>query len=122
MIYMHISSPSMTRRFFNSTTLVRRTIMEYERPIEDWKELLIPALESKVEELHLMNYQQANIENVWACLKEKVWKETSHKRLYEVTQDIFHLSGSVFMGYLTVNAYTDDSDLMSSIKAVMNEN
>jgi len=109
----------MTRRCFYFETLVGGIIMERERPIEEWKELLTPVLESKVEELHLMDYNQANVENIWTCLQEKVWKGTPHKRLHEVTQDIFHLSGPVFMNYLTVDAYKDDSDLMSSIQAVM---
>ncbi|MBU5466503.1 post-transcriptional regulator [Virgibacillus sp. MSJ-26] len=93
--------------------------MEAERSVEEWREKLIPALESKVEEFHLMGYNQATIENIWTCLQEKVWKGTPHKRLHEVTQDIFHLSGPIFMSYLTVDAYKDDSNLMSSIQAVM---
>lgn len=93
--------------------------MESSRPPEEWKEKLMPALESKVEEFHLMGYHQATKENIWTCLKKGVWKGTQNKRLHEIIQDIFHLSGHKFMSHLTVNAYKDDSDLMSSIEAVM---
>lgn len=93
--------------------------MESRRPIEEWKKMLTPALESKVEEFQLMGYSQATNENIWDCLQEKVWKGTPDKRLHEVVQDIFHLGAHVYMSYLTVNAYMDDNDLMSSIEAVI---
>lgn len=91
------------------------------KPIDEWKDILDPALDSKVEEFKLMGYGQATKEAIWACLKDKVWKGSPNKRLHEAVQDIFHLKTSLFMSYLTVSAFTDDTDLMSSIKALTND-
>jgi len=89
------------------------------RSIDEWREIVEPALESKVEEFKLMGYKQATNDNIWECLKEKVWKGSPNKRLHEAVQDIFHLSTNIFMSYLTISAYTNDDDLMTSIEALL---
>lgn len=87
------------------------------RSVNDWKEAMKPALESKRSEFQLMGYSKASTEEIWSCLVLKVWKGNPEKRLYEVAQDIFHLGSSIYLSYLTVKAYEDD-DLMASIQAV----
>ncbi|MGY0694274.1 post-transcriptional regulator [Virgibacillus sp. FSP13] len=91
--------------------------MEIVRNVDDWKTLLKPALDSKTSELKLLGYSQATNDDIWNCLVQKVWKGNPSKRLYEVTQDIFHLASNVYMSYLTVSAYQDD-DLIASIAAL----
>ncbi|GGJ83967.1 hypothetical protein GCM10007063_03030 [Lentibacillus kapialis] len=87
------------------------------KTVSEWKTEIEPALKSKASELRLMGYHNATSDDVWNCLEEKVWKGDPSKRLYEVVQDIFHLSSNIYMSYLTVNAYQDD-DLSASIAAL----
>ncbi|WP_181350549.1 post-transcriptional regulator [Thalassobacillus sp. CUG 92003] len=91
--------------------------MEEYKYVSEWKSVLGPALQSKAEELMTMGYARATQEDVWNCLKKKVWKGDPEKRLHQVVQDIMHLSSNLYMSYLTVSAYQDD-DLMASINAL----
>ncbi|GAB3802105.1 post-transcriptional regulator [Virgibacillus kimchii] len=92
--------------------------MEIKQKVSEWKASVYPALESKVSEFHLMGYTKATEEEIWECLKQKVWKGEPEKRLHEVIQDIFHLNPTVYMNHLTLKVY-QDTDLMDSISAVM---
>ncbi|SFA69214.1 Post-transcriptional regulator [Lentibacillus halodurans] len=91
--------------------------MDITKNVYEWKAEIGPALKSKATELRLMGYNEATSEDVWNCLKEKVWKGNPSKRLYEVVQDIFHLSSNIYMSYLTVNAHQDEG-LAASIAAL----
>ncbi|MFC4558926.1 post-transcriptional regulator [Virgibacillus kekensis] len=93
------------------------TYLEVIKTVNEWKPVLRHALESKASEFQLLGYNKATPADIWKCLEQKVWKGNPPKRLYEVVQDIFHLSSSLYMSYLTVNAYQDD-DLMASIAAL----
>lgn len=93
-------------------------LLEIKKTIRDWKPVIKPVLNSKVDEFLLMGYSRATSEDIWNCLEQRVWKGNPTKRLYEVVQDILHLRANIYMNYLTVNAYQDD-DLMASIQAVM---
>lgn len=92
--------------------------METLQTVEEWKEMLKPALESKVSEFQMMGYSKATSADVWDCLVKKVWKGNPEKRLYEVVQDIFHLDTTLYMSYLTVNAYQEEEDMLTSIAAL----
>lgn len=87
------------------------------KTVIEWKPEIEPALKSKATELQLVGYHNATSDDVWNCLKEKVWKGEPSKRLYEVVQDIFHLSSNIYMSYLTVNAHQEE-DLAASIAAL----
>src|SRR5699024_11115522 len=90
-----------------------------ERPVQEWKTHIIPALYSKQNEFRLIGYQEVTTEEIWKCLTEKVWKGNPKKRLHEITKDIFHLSTSTYMSYMTVNALqVEDDDLMNSIQVL----
>ncbi|WP_234982546.1 post-transcriptional regulator [Ornithinibacillus halophilus] len=95
-----------------------KTMEVMEKTVDEWKPALLPALESKVDELQLLGYSKTSIDDVWKCLVEKVWKGNPSKRLFEVTQDILHLNTNIYMSYLTVSAYQDNEDLMASIAAL----
>lgn len=86
--------------------------------VKDWKPMIKPAIESKVSEFIEMGYEKATSEDIWLCLEQRVWKGNPTKKLHEVVQDVFHLSADIYMGYLTMNAYQDDDDLMASIAAL----
>lgn len=92
--------------------------MEIIQNVNEWKASVIPALDSKVEELILMGYSQASRDDVWKCLLEKIWKGNPEKRIHEVVQDIMHLGSGTYLSYLTVNSYQND-DLLASISALM---
>ena len=94
-------------------------MLEIVKNVEEWKNLMEPALDSKRSEFQLMGYAQATREEIWNCLVVKVWKGHPSKRIYEVAQDIFHLASNIYLSYLTVKAYEDD-DLMASIQAITN--
>lgn len=97
------------------------TPLEIKQTVEEWRTTVLPVIDSKVNELIVMGYSKVNREEVWSCLKKKVWKGNPEKRLHEVVQDILHLRPHVYMSYLTMNAYQDD-DLMASIQALTNPN
>lgn len=92
--------------------------VEREMTVKQWKEKLTPVLNSKTNEFLMMGYSQASNDDIWNCLEKRVWKGNPTKRLHEIVQDILHLSSSIYMNYLTINAYQDDSDLMESIAAL----
>ena len=86
--------------------------------VNQWKTSVLPFLESKVEEFHLMGYNQATTEDIWNCLVEKVWKGEPELRIYKVVRDIMHLQSSIYLSYLTTKSLQDD-DLMTSIAALL---
>ncbi|HLR03786.1 MAG TPA: post-transcriptional regulator [Virgibacillus sp.] len=92
--------------------------MEEIKTVNEWRSMTTPALESKKNELLEAGYTQASHDDVWNCLVKKVWQGNPSKRLYEVIQDILHLSTGIYISYLTVNAYQEDTDLMESIAAL----
>ncbi|TGB04199.1 post-transcriptional regulator [Halobacillus salinus] len=87
------------------------------KTVHQWKGQIDPVLTSKLEELRLLGYDNATKEEVWKCLVKKVWKGEPEKRLYEIVQDVFHLSSHTYVSYLTADAYQDE-DLLASIEAV----
>lgn|SRR5690606_36787873 len=93
-----------------------------EKTVKEWKSYIIPALESKQSEFKLVGYTDVTQDEIWSCLEEKVWKGNPKKRLHEVIQDIFHLSPSTYMNFMTVNVLQiEDDDLMTSIEALTND-
>ncbi|WP_010651020.1 post-transcriptional regulator [Oceanobacillus massiliensis] len=91
--------------------------MEIIQTVSEWKQMIIPALKSKAEELEMMGYSQATPEDVWTCLVKKVWKGEPEKRLHEIVQDILHLASNTYLSYLTMKSYQNDN-LMASIAAL----
>jgi len=90
-----------------------------EKTIQEWRLIVEPALRSKQGEFKLVGYSDISTEEIWECLKEKVWKGNPTKRLHEVVQDIFHLPTTTYISFITVNALrVEDDDLMASIQAV----
>lgn len=87
--------------------------------VDVWKPYIKDVLESKVSELELLGYSGVNEYEVWECLKKKVWKKERTLPLFQVVQDILHLSGSMYMSYLTVESQ-QANDLMAQIDALNN--
>ncbi|MBR3118385.1 post-transcriptional regulator [Oceanobacillus profundus] len=91
--------------------------MEIIQGVNEWKQVVQPALESKADELEMMGYSQATPDDVWNCLVQKVWKGEPDKRIHEVIQDIFHMASNTYLSYLTISSYQNE-DLMASIAAL----
>jgi hypothetical protein len=91
--------------------------MKEMRVISEWRPFVLPVLKSKVEELHVFGYDKATEDNVWECLLKKVWKKDEERRLYQVVQDILHLSAGTYMTFLTMEIYRND-DLLAQIEAL----
>ncbi|MGJ9457076.1 post-transcriptional regulator [Oceanobacillus sp. CF4.6] len=94
--------------------------MEIKQNVSEWKQMIIPALKSKAEELEMMGYSQATPDDVWSCMVKKVWKGDPEKLLHEIVQDILHLASSTYLSYLTMSSYQNDN-LIASIAALTGE-
>ncbi|MFD1018876.1 post-transcriptional regulator [Thalassobacillus hwangdonensis] len=95
--------------------------MELVQTVSQWKAHVSPLLQSKADEFKIMGYPKTTKQDVWECLRQKVWKGDPEKRLYEITQEIMRLNTTTYISYLTVSAYKDD-DLMKSIAALTEGN
>lgn len=91
-----------------------------EKTVQEWKQHVLPALETKISEFKLVGYEDVTEEMIWRCLEETVWKGNPKKRLHEIVKDIFHLQPNTYMNFITMEAMQkDDDDLTASIQAVM---
>lgn len=102
-----------------SKTLWMGEVMVVEKKeVSEWKGEVTDILVGKVEEFQLLDYSKTTPEDVWDCLQNKVWKGNPKKALYEVVQDIYHLSPNIYMTYLTQQSLMAD-DLRASIDALL---
>jgi hypothetical protein len=82
---------------------------------DETKEYVQPAILSKVEEFKLLGYNTVSEEEVWNCLRRKIWKRNEEPApLRELVNDILSLSIGVYMSYITVEAYKGPSFFVSS--------
>lgn len=89
--------------------------------VSEWKLSLGMVIDSKVNELIYLGYDEANATTVWHCLMKKVWKKDKNLSLHQVVQDILHLKPHFFMSYMTQMAYQTD-DLSGAIQGVLEHN
>lgn len=102
-----------------TNTICKGGLFVGKKTIQEWKGLVQPALSSKQGEFKLIGYAEVSKEEIWRCLEEKIWKGNPKKLLHEVVEDIFHLSPTTYMSFITVNALkVEDEDIMSSIQAL----
>ncbi|HLR42234.1 MAG TPA: post-transcriptional regulator [Pseudogracilibacillus sp.] len=89
------------------------------KPADQWKEKVIPALESKEREFKITSKVDISKEDIWQCLCDTTWKNNPEKRLYEIIHDIFYLQTTTYMDYVTIGALTTtDDDLLSAVQAI----
>ncbi|MBM7678586.1 post-transcriptional regulator [Gracilibacillus alcaliphilus] len=91
------------------------------KPVAAWRNEVTEILESKVEEFKMLDYSKVTSDDIWNCLKEKVWKGEPEKSLSELIQDIYHLPANLFITYLTQKTWTD-SNLQESLDAILGKN
>lgn len=89
------------------------------KTIEKWKEMVMPALESKEREFKITSKVDISKEDIWQCLCDTRWKNNPKKRLHEVIHDIFYLQTTTYMDYVTIGALTTtDDDLLGAVQAI----
>ncbi|WP_339147021.1 MULTISPECIES: post-transcriptional regulator [unclassified Sutcliffiella] len=64
-----------------------------------------PVLQSKLEEFQLFGYDTVSEDELWECLTKKKWKRPETKRLFELVNDVYSLSVTDYMSYITIEAY-----------------
>ncbi|WP_167578584.1 post-transcriptional regulator [Jeotgalibacillus proteolyticus] len=80
--------------------------MDKSTPLQEVAHLLDPALDSKIQELHLYGYDSVNAESIWNYLVNKKWKEIEGDLpLYLVVNDILTLKSGDFMNFTTRMEY-----------------
>lgn len=73
--------------------------MEFET-INDLYVRVIPALRTKLSELHRVGFIHMREEDIWNALRDKKWKKTINLSLAEMVHDILNLEHSVIDDYL----------------------
>jgi|SRR5699024_3365636 len=89
------------------------------KTVDQWKEIVLPALESKEREFKFTSKVDISKEDIWQCLCDTAWKDNPQKRLHEVIHDIFYLQTATYMDYVTIGALTTtDDDLLGAVQAI----
>ncbi|MBM7620418.1 hypothetical protein JOC95_002271 [Bacillus tianshenii] len=66
---------------------------------------LTPVLKSKLEEFQLFGYDKVTEDELWECLTRKTWKRPETKMLHQLVNDVYGLSVTDYMSYITIEAY-----------------
>ncbi|BAD76868.1 hypothetical conserved protein [Geobacillus kaustophilus HTA426] len=86
------------------------------------REQLMPALESKCDEFRLLGYTQVTMDGLWECLCSRKWKHRpAEKKLHELVSDIFSLSPSEYMMFLTMRSYKQQAAGDDELERVLKE-
>ncbi|WP_270179418.1 post-transcriptional regulator [Alkalihalobacillus sp. CinArs1] len=75
--------------------------------MEEWKNEVYPALESKRDEFHLLGYDRATIDEIWSCLLARLERNNDNEeiKVHQLVNDIMRLSPNEYMNWLTIHAY-----------------
>lgn len=80
--------------------------MEIHHEYERFRELVSPALKSKVSEFQILGYEKVSEQEVWNFLITKMWRKVKEDiHLYEIIQDILGVQIGQFMNFATVEAF-----------------
>lgn len=79
--------------------------MVEKQQFEVWKEELMVVLQSKVDELQLLNFPKATVEDVWDCTLYKLRKKKNYTPLHAFVNTILTLKPAEYMNWLTVENY-----------------
>jgi Post-transcriptional regulator len=76
---------------------------------DEFRELVQPALGSKLEEFALLGYGTVDEKGLWNYLINKKWKkEKGEKKLFELVDDILSVKPGEYMSFATVEALKSD--------------
>lgn len=77
------------------------------------KELIQPVLSSKMEEFHMLGYEEVTENDLLSYLEMKKWKKERELSLHQVVNDILSVKITQVMSYVTIESYK--SDMFSSV-------
>ncbi|MCE7793759.1 post-transcriptional regulator [Salipaludibacillus sp. CUR1] len=73
-----------------------------------WKIKLEPIIQSKVEEWHMLGYENVTEKDVWECFIAKMEKNKDKPdkiRTHWIAAELFRLKANDYMNLLTIEAY-----------------
>ncbi|EZH67976.1 hypothetical protein DH09_08670 [Bacillaceae bacterium JMAK1] len=79
-----------------------------------WKEDLEPVLILKVDEFHLLGYEEATKELVWQAGIQKLRKQPDYVPFYQFVNSFMRLSVTDYMNHVTISAYRGEMDGIDS--------
>ncbi|WP_129704888.1 post-transcriptional regulator [Priestia megaterium] len=77
------------------------------------KELIQPVLSSKMEEFHMLGYEEVTENDLLSYLEMKKWKKEKELSLHQVVNDILSVKITQVMSYVTIESYK--SDMFSTV-------
>ncbi|MBY0060751.1 post-transcriptional regulator [Priestia aryabhattai] len=77
------------------------------------KELIQPVLSSKMEEFHMLGYEEVTENDLLSYLEMKKWKKEKELSLHQVVNDILSVKITQVMSYVTIESFK--SDMFSSV-------
>ena len=77
------------------------------------KELIQPVVSSKMEEFHMLGYEEVTENDLLGYLEMKKWKKEKELSLHQVVNDILSVKITQVMSYVTIESYK--SDMLSSV-------
>lgn len=77
------------------------------------KELIQPVVSSKIEEFHMLGYEEVTENDLLSYLEMKKWKKEKELSLHQVVNDILSVKITQVMSYVTIESYK--SDMFSSV-------
>lgn len=75
-----------------------------EKELEYYRSQIDVVLQSKCKEFHILGYEKATVEDIWACLLHK-GRDKKLWRMYEAVSMAMGLKITDYMNYLTIQAY-----------------
>ncbi|WP_019414050.1 post-transcriptional regulator [Paenisporosarcina sp. TG20] len=74
---------------------------------EELFELVVPALESKIQEFRIYNYNSVTKEDIWHYCVNKKWKKNNiqEMRVFEMVNDILRTSPAQYMTHTQIEDY-----------------
>ncbi|ARK29217.1 post-transcriptional regulator [Halalkalibacter krulwichiae] len=91
--------------------------MGEKQQFEVWRIEVEPALESKVDEFHLLGYNRATPDDVWECVLYQLRKKKEFTHLHEFVNEILTLQSHSFMNWLTIRSYQDPKDWFAEFES-----
>ncbi|WP_163101822.1 post-transcriptional regulator [Peribacillus alkalitolerans] len=78
---------------------------------DEFRQNVIPALQSKREEFVLFGYGEVKEQDIWHYLQKKKWKKPQNSpSLHTVVNDILRLNVSEYMHFATIEAFKASSN------------
>ncbi|WP_100371976.1 post-transcriptional regulator [Bacillus sp. FJAT-45037] len=86
---------------------------------ESWKEDVMPAIVTKVEEFHFLGYGRVTTDEVWNCVMDRLRKQTEFMRLHAFVQVILTLKIQDYMTWLTKQSYQSGTDWFKDNESIL---